>query len=233
MLTGFQDVEWWLREKIQALNFTTWFHPSVSVLQPNSSMGDPTQPSPNPAIQYEDLLHVDFGITALGMNTDTQHLAYVLPPGGSESDIPDGFLSGLKTANRLQEIVRKNMLPGLTGNQVLNQAQQQMSREGIKGSIYSHPIGDWGHSAGTLIGMTNLQDGVPVLGDLPLLTHTYYSVELYAEHHVPERNATMNFYLEEDVWWNDGIPTWEWVVARQDKFHLVRTPKEWLLEVQG
>ena len=77
-------------------------------------------------------------------------------------------------------------------------------------------------------GMTNLQSGVPFLGDLPLLSHTYYSVELYAEHFVEEHNATMNFYQEEDVYWKgkeDGKNVWEWVWARQDKYHLIETPK--------
>jgi hypothetical protein len=76
--------------------------------------------------------------------------------------------------------------------------------------------------------MTNLQSGVPHLGEIPLLSHTYYSVELYAEHFVEEYNATMNFYQEEDVYWKEkkgGKDVWEWVWARQDKFHLIETSK--------
>jgi hypothetical protein len=75
--------------------------------------------------------------------------------------------------------------------------------------------------------MTNLQSGVPNLGDLPLLSHTYYSVELYAEHFVEEYNATMNFYQEEDVYWKEKEGEkegWEWAWARQDEFHLIETP---------
>jgi hypothetical protein len=70
--------------------------------------------------------------------------------------------------------------------------------------------------------MFNLQDTVPILGDIPLINHTYYSVELYAEHFVPELNKTLNFYLEEDVHWTEG-DKWEWVWGRQENFHLIHS----------
>jgi hypothetical protein len=74
--------------------------------------------------------------------------------------------------------------------------------------------------------MTNLQDSVPILGDLPLLKNTYYSIELYAEHFVPERNRTMNFYLEEDVHWDNETKSWEWVWGRQEEFWVIRSELE-------
>ena len=147
-----QDVEWWLRDKIQQMNYTTWFHPDVSILGENSPF---EMSSESPVINYGDLLHVDFGVTAMGMNTDTQHMAYVLRPGETELDIPEGYLEGLKTVNRLQDIVKGNMKPGVTGNSVLEKSLKNMRAEGFDGRIYCHPIGDWGHAAGALIGRLN------------------------------------------------------------------------------
>ncbi|OAA47195.1 Xaa-Pro aminopeptidase family enzyme [Beauveria brongniartii RCEF 3172] len=76
--------------------------------------------------------------------------------------------------------------------------------------------------------MTNLQDHVPILGHLPLLANTRYSVppgiafELRANHFVPEFNATFSFPLEENVYWTPK-GGFEWVLDRQKRFHLVRT----------
>ncbi len=152
------DVEWWMREQIQSLNYTTWFHPSVTIIKPNTPWGAATgglgqESAVDEAIQYGDLLHVDFGVTALGMNTDTQHLAYVLYPGQtSHDDVPEGFRDGLRKGNRLQDLTRKHMVPGRTGNQILATIRRAMQEEGLEGKIYCHAIGDWGHSAGTVIG---------------------------------------------------------------------------------
>ncbi|KAI3334534.1 xaa-Pro aminopeptidase family enzyme [Ustulina deusta] len=235
------DIEWWMRERIQSLNYTTWFQPGVYILtaegfplikEPVVSRSELRASADRP-IEYGDLIHTDFGVTALGLNTDTQHLGYVLYPGETEADIPKGMIEGLKKVNRLQDIVRANMKIGMTGNGILKASLDQMHDEGIEGKIYCHPTGEWGHSAGTVIGMTNLQDGVPVLGDMPLLKDTYYSIELFAEHFVPERNRTLYFPQEEDVYWDATTESWEWVYGRQEKFLVIRTPAEDALESPG
>lgn len=103
------------------------------------------------------MLHVDVGIYALGMATDTQHLAYVLR--ANETSAPEGLVDGLAKANRLQDLTVSKMSTAKTGNEVLHEVRAQMAELGLGGRIYSHPIGSYGHSAGSPIGMTNLQDG--------------------------------------------------------------------------
>lgn len=257
-VTTAQDVEWWMREKIQALNYTTWFQPSVSIMTENDCSMCSTSTShkirslvdepdtPAHLIRPGDIIHCDFGVTALGLNTDTQHLGYVLPPGKTEANIPESVLVGLKKANRLQDMTRAHMKIGLTGNEILKNIRAQMEKENIEGKIYCHATGEFGHSAGTVIGMflsfdtqffpldvvstdqcvvgmTNLQDEVPFLGDLPLLKNTYYSIELYAEHYVPEKNMTVLFPQEEDVYWSEETQTWEWVYGRQSQYLFVHS----------
>ncbi|KAF8165472.1 hypothetical protein B0H34DRAFT_240721 [Crassisporium funariophilum] len=223
-VTTTEDLSWWFREKMQVQNVSTWNQPRISVLVEESYPG---WAGTEDIIQEGDILHIDFGITAMGLNTDTQHMAYVLKADGlaSEIDAPDSLKEGLRKANQMQDIVLQNMKPGLSGNEVLRESLDQMKLEGIEGQIYCHPIGDWGHDAGSVIGFLNLPEHVPVLGDLPILPNTYYSIELYAYHFVPERNSTIRFRLEENVAWSDNSQSWEYVRGRQERFHLIDTRK--------
>ena len=48
-----------------------------------------------------------------------------------------------------------------TGNQILKEALEQGRNEGYRPQIYTHPLGTFGHSAGTTLGMWDSQGGVP------------------------------------------------------------------------
>ena len=212
--TTTEDVQWWLREKIQELGMTTWFHPSVDVQRAGGLPG--TGP---PVILPGDVLWVDFGVVAMGLHTDTQHMGYVLREG--EAEPPAGIQACLATSNRLQDIVVAEMEPGRSGNGILASALERMRAEGIDGTVYGHPIGDHGHGAGPLIGRWDGQEGVPHRGDVVLLPDTWHSVELQATVPVPEWGGEpLSCRQEEEVLvGSDGMRTWAF--RRQGEFHLV------------
>ena len=216
-----QDVVWWLRQQVNDMGYGTWFHPSVMVQR----MGvkeelDFLHKEKGIVIERGDVLHTDFGITAMRLNTDTQHMGYVLKAG--EQDVPAGLKQALQSGNRLQDIVLEHLQPGHTGNEILRQSLAAMQTAGIKGSIYSHPIGDHGHAAGPLIGLWDHQDGVTGRGDVPVLPETWLSIELSAWTKVPEwGNQEVQMGLEEDAA-VDAAGHASWVLSRQTEFHLVR-----------
>ncbi len=219
-VTTTADVQWWYRERIRELKLTTWFHPSVSVQdsRPEEHSGSFSSRPAQQLIRAGDLIHVDFGITYLGLNTDTQQHAYVLRPG--ESQAPEGLRKALRVGNRLQDILTSQFRIGLTGNQILAAALMQARQEGIEAVIYTHPIGFHGHGAGPAIGMWDKQGGVPGTGDYPLFAETAFSIELNASVPVPEWGGKkVRIMLEEDAFF-DGQKVW-YIDGRQTDLLLV------------
>ncbi|MEQ8578518.1 MAG: M24 family metallopeptidase [Balneola sp.] len=212
-VTTTEDVVWWFREKIRELKLITWFHPSVSIQRADPESFDhlrsfSSRPDNN-VIMPGDLLHVDFGITYLRLNTDTQQHAYIPRPG--ETEVPEYLNKAFDNGNRLQDIFTNNFKKGRTGNEVLKMSREQAIEEGLKPSIYTHPIGYHGHAAGTTLGMWDSQGGVPGSGDYPLHLNTAYSIELNAATFIEEWGKEIRIMLEEDaffdetgVWYIDG-----------------------------
>ena len=203
-------------QRVNDLGLGTWFQPSVSVQRRGVEMAD----SANPVILRGDVLHTDFGISALGLKTDTQHMGYVLRDG--EAAPPAGLLQALGRSNRLQDLLLEEMEPGRTGNEVLARTLARMRAEGIDGTIYTHPIGDHGHGAGPTIGLWDRQDGVPGRGDVRLRPNTWFSIELQATTPVPEWNGQPVRMAQEEEALIDGDGRRHWVLRRQESFHLVR-----------
>ncbi len=214
--TTTDDVVWWMRQRVNDLGLGTWFHTDVDAQR----RGQDLSTAETVVIQRGDVLHCDFGITALGLNTDTQHMGYVLRDG--EQDVPQGLKRALLNSNRLQDVLLAEMHPGRTGNQVLSSALSAMRAQGINGTIYTHPIGDRGHGAGPLIGLWDHQEGVPGRGDVPLLSSTWFSIELQATTPVPEwgGQAVRSAQEEDAELGADGAM--RWILRRQTAFHIVR-----------
>jgi Xaa-Pro aminopeptidase len=215
--TRTSDLVWFWRQRINDLGLGTWFQPSIEVQRRGATA---EQLGSDPVIQRGDVLHCDVGITALRLNTDTQHNAYVLLPG--ESEAPAGLRKALANANRLQDILFEEVRAGRSGNEILRAALAKMRQEGIDGTIYSHPIGMHGHGAGPLIGLWDYQDGVPGRGDHKVIPGMWYSSELQASTAVPEWGGQrVRMAMEEDFFVGpDGVP--RWALKRQDALHIVR-----------
>jgi Xaa-Pro aminopeptidase len=203
-VTSTEDVVWWYREKIKSLKLDTWFHPTVDIQRPDPASNESTRsfasrPS-EMVIMPGDMLHIDFGITYLRLNTDTQELAYVLKPG--ETEVPVYLKEAFKLGNRVQDLLTQNFVAGRTGNQILRATRKMMDAEGIRGSIYSHPLGFYGHSAGPTIGMWDNQGDTPGAGDFQLHANTGYAIELNAVVFVKEWNKDVRIMLEEGAFFD-------------------------------
>lgn len=221
-VTTTDDVAWWYRERIDGLGLETWFHPGVSLERPDeaqqSAVSEFAGEDASPVIQPGDLLHVDFGITYLGLNTDTQHHAYVLKPG--ETGAPEGLQAGIAAGNRVQDILMSLFRTGISGNDLKDAAREAVAAEGIDAWIYSHAIGYHGHAAGPWIGMWDDQAARPPIGEHPVQPDTAWSIELSVHRAVPEWGGrTVRFKFEEDAFF-DG-ETIRFLDGRQETLHLV------------
>lgn len=214
------DLEWWFRQRVSDLGLATWFHPSIEVERSDRSLADIARDSLDPNILYPgDHVHIDFGISYLNLQTDTQQNAYILRDG--ENDVPESLKVALKAGNELQDILTNNFKVGRSGNDILRMTRNESIAKGIGPIIYTHPIGLHGHAAGTTIGMWDKQDGVPGTGDYPMQPNTAYSIELTAMVDVPEWSSKpMRMKLEEDGFYDGN--NFEYIQPRQTEYHIIR-----------
>ncbi|WP_299311543.1 M24 family metallopeptidase [uncultured Aquimarina sp.] len=221
--TTTDDVVWWLRQKVTDMGLKTWFHPTVDIQRAGEKLESHiTSFSNRPdkkIIRKGDLIHCDFGITYLRLNTDCQQHAYIL---NNEEMVPPEFLTkAFSDGNRVQDIFTANFETGKTGNQILLKSLEEGRAEGLVPSIYTHPLGLYGHSSGTTLGMWDSQGGVPVNGDYPLYENTVYAIELNTTVTLTEWNKDIRIMLEEAGFW--GPKGFRYVNERQTE--LITIPK--------
>lgn len=208
------DLEWWFIEQIKAYGLSAWFPPTVTLQR----QGEQQPRLANQVIQAGDLLHVDFGLTYLRLNTDTQQHAYVL--GADEVVAPASLRAALKHANQLQDILTGEFKTSRSGNDILKRARKTALAQGLRPSIYSHPIGYYGHGSGPTIGMWDNQGDTPGGGDYPLYPNTAYSIELNNQFYSDQWQQDVVIMLEEDAFFNGESV--EYLNGRQTQFHLIR-----------
>lgn len=224
-VTTTDDVVWFYREKVRGLGLESWFHPTCDVQRADPSGTEQNRSfaqRPDAAIiQPGDLVHIDFGIRYLGLNTDTQQNAYVLKPG--ESGPPEYLLKAYQKGLRLMDILTNEYKTGRSGNEILAATLSKAKAEGLNPQIYSHPIGYHGHGAGPAIGMWDMQGGVPGTGDYPILPNTAYAIELNNRVFLPEWNKEVRIMLEQNAVF-DGEKI-HYADNRQKILYLIPRPK--------
>ena len=108
-----------------------------------------------------------------------------------------------------------------TANEILKAALERARQEGLRPSIYTHPIGCHGHAAGPTIGLWDQQGGVAGQGDYELFDDTCYAVELNIVKPVPEwQGQEIRMALEEDAVFAGG--ELRWLSGRQTQLHLIQ-----------
>ena len=219
-VTSTEDLEWWFRQRVNDLGLQTWFHTSIEVERSDRSKQEIAANNLDPSLLLRgDHVHIDFGISYLNLQTDTQQNAYILREG--ETDVPASLQLALQKGNELQDILTSNFQVGRTGNDILRRTRQQAQERGIGPIIYTHPIGLHGHAAGTTIGMWDKQEGVPGSGDYAMQPNTAYSIELTALVEIPEwSREPMRMKLEEDGFF-DGRQ-FNYIAPRQTEYHIIQ-----------
>ncbi len=220
-VTNTDDVAWYLRQRFTDLGLPAWFMPYCNV-QRNGLVPEGDQSfwgKSHVTIQRGDVLHTDVGIRYLRLNTDTQEMAYVLRIG--EEDVPQGLKDAMAVGNRWQDHLTGAFVMGRTGNEILKRTRDASAAEGIVCSVYTHPLGFFGHAAGPTIGMWDNQGETPVRGDWPLYPHTCYAIEGNVLVPLPEWDMQpVQIKLEQDAWF-DG-KTVRYIGGRQTKWHVIR-----------
>ena len=219
--TSTDDVVWWMRQKVTDLGLETWFHPTIDVQRNNEELKSHiysfTKGEKKKIIIPGDLLHCDFGITYIGLNTDCQQHAYVLKKG--ETKVPSFLSEAFKKGNRVQDIFTSNFAEGRTGNEILLASLSEGKKEGLRPSIYTHPLGTYGHSSGTTLGMWDSQGGVPVNGDYPLHYDTVYAIELNTTVQIEPWKKDIRIMLEEAGFF--GKDGFRYVNERQEEIKAI------------
>ncbi|MCP3104446.1 M24 family metallopeptidase [Myxococcus sp. K15C18031901] len=215
------EVRRWLYDRLWSLGVRTWFQPDLRVQRRDgvatTSRGFLATATEDVVIQRGDLVHVDFGITYMGLNTDWQKMAYVLRDG--ETDAPAGLKRALDNTRALQDVLMlQASRPGRSVADVYDETMAAMKERGIEAMVYSHPLGAQGHALGASI---DFRSAARKEEPKRLREGSYIAIELNTATPVPEWGGQKVFVMEEDPAYltKDG---WKFFVPRQDAFFLIR-----------
>jgi FKBP-type peptidyl-prolyl cis-trans isomerase len=170
-------------------------------------------------IEPGDVVHLDFGLTCMGLSSDWQKMAYVLREG--ETAAPAGLALAMANTNTLQDALARISRPGKPAGGVFDETMAEMKTRGITAQIYSHPLGNQGHGLGASIDLRSARtspDAPPKL----LRKGSYLAMELNTQTPVPEwDDQPVTVMAEDPVYLTDE--GWKFFRPRQEAFYLIST----------
>ena len=224
-VTTTDDLNWWIRQRYRDLGLETSDHPTITIQRsrlerPRYEEDDehfridvPPRNGYNMIIRRGDIISCDTGINYFGVGTDTQQVAYVLKE--DEADVPEGLKVALNNTNRLQVHFANAFAVGKPSNDIVNDALQAATDDGLRPSIYSHPLPYYlrryglaggfikmRYGAGPGLGNDQLDEPAPLLppGGYPVYANTTYAMELHTWTAVPEWGGQdVRIVLEQNV----------------------------------
>lgn len=199
-VTTVGDLRRFLFDALHEARVGAWFQPDIRV-QRRGRPGDLSRGflavSPEAlVIERGDLLHIDFGISALGLSTDWQKMAYVLPDG--ETEAPSGLLAALANTNRLQDALCRLARPGKAAGEVYREVMAEMEAASIVAQVYSHPLGAQGHGLGASIDFRSAQRQDTMSSAKTLRPNSWIAIELNTKAPIPEWDGQEVFIMQED-----------------------------------
>lgn len=213
-ITTTNEVVEWIRQKAIDLGVKTSFYPTIDVQRKGAEVDRLS----GTTIMPGDIVHLDFGLTYLGLSTDIQRLGYVLKR--DETKPPQGLQDALDQAVLMGEIVLNKMVPGAIGNDVFESSIKESKEKSIKAMVYNHAIGINTHEVGPLSGMFDQQKSIPIRGDLELITNSAHALEYNVKAYIPEWEQETFMFMEENVAvYEDGA---DYLTSRHEEFYLIR-----------
>ncbi|HVR44583.1 MAG TPA: M24 family metallopeptidase [Thermoanaerobaculia bacterium] len=213
-----------LYDRLWDCGVDTWFQPDFRIQRAGrvnaTSRGFLAVSSENEVIRRGDLLHVDFGVSYMGLHSDWQKMAYVLREG--ESEPPPGIRRALANTIALQDVLMKSARPGMAAGEVYRRTMAAMDERGIEAQIYSHPLGNHGHALGASIDFRSASRDDAAARTLR--PGSYISIELNTATAIPEWDGQKVWIMEEDPAYltPDG---YRFFVPRQEELYLIGTPE--------
>jgi Xaa-Pro aminopeptidase len=194
------DVREFLYDALWEVRAGTWFQPDLRLQRAgtadDTSRGFLAVAPEAWVIERGDLLHLDFGISYMGFDTDWQKMAYVLHEG--ETAPPAGLNAALANTMALQDVLTSTARPGMSAGEAYAATMAEMEARGIRAQIYSHPLGFHGHGVGASIDFRSVQRGDSERMASPLRSGSYMSIELNTRTAVEEWDGQEVYIMMED-----------------------------------